>query len=94
MLVKLTQGMGRQSLKLAEAQDYSSKMSSRPCLWQALLCWNWYGDDLIGSSVRGLDRADPQQESNCTPLLPSGPLCPACSSPRQLRGGRHESVNI
>lgn len=60
--------MNRQSLKLAEAQADSSKMSSRPRLWQALPCWNWYGDDLIGSSVRGLDRADPQQESKLYPF--------------------------
>lgn len=61
-------------------------MSSRPHLLQVLLCWNWYADDLTGSSVRGLDRADPQEESNCTPWLPSGPLCPARSFPGQLRG--------
>lgn len=55
------EGVGRQSLKLWDPRDThgfsrawrsqadSSKMNSRPHLLEVLLCWNWCGDDLIGS---------------------------------------------
>lgn len=79
-------GVPRVHMADGGGQACSSRMISRLHLLQVLLCWNWYGNDLTGSSVRGPDGADPQQESHCAPLLPSGLLCPACSLPGRFVG--------